>query len=414
MRSRAARAAALLLFGLVHGNLQAAESSATVADDPQQLAIGDPARASRQAPVVLDAVTDTASGELITAPEMARRLADVRVLFIGEQHTDANFHEVQLRTIQALHAAGRKVIIGLEMFPWTQPPALAAWTKGRLTEQQFLDRSDWYGTWSHHWGYYRDIFYFARDQRLPLVGVNAPREVVRTVRAKGLDALDPASRAHMPPSIDIANDEHRRLFRAYFDPDDQLHSKMPPEQLESLYQAQVTWDAAMGWNAGQSLPVPDDPRAIVVVLIGSGHVAYGLGAERQLRPHFKGRIASLIPVMVKDGKGAAVSKVSAAYANFIWGVPYSDGPSLPVLGVSLMGAIGKEPGKVIQVSQGSVAARAGIQVGDILRSLDGVAITSTGVLQKQTGQYRWGDVAQLTLERNGASQMLPVPFRRSN
>ena len=408
---------AFFLAGLLAVNLLAvndAPAQTAAPADPQQLAIGDPARAQRKAPVALDAVTDTATGELITDAEMARRLVDARVLFIGEQHTDASFHEVELRAIQALHAAGRKVIIGLEMFPWTQPPALAAWSRGKLTEQQFLDQSDWYGTWSHHWGYYREIFQFARDQHLPLIGINAPRDVVKTVRSKGLDGLDAVARAHMPPSIDITNAEHRQLFRAYFDPDDALHSKMPPEQLESLYQAQVTWDSAMGWNAGQALPKPDDPRAIVVVLIGAGHVAYGLGAERQLQAHFKGRIASLIPVMVKDKDRKPVATVTASYANFIWGVPLSAGPSLPVLGVSLMGKLGKEPSKVIQVSEDSVAAHAGIKVGDILRSLDGVAIDSSASLQKQTGNYRWGDVAQLSIERDGASQTLPLPFRRQD
>jgi S1-C subfamily serine protease len=79
-----------------------------------------------------------------------------------------------------------------------------------------------------------------------------------------------------------------------------------------------------------------------------------------------------------------------------------------------MGKLGKEPTKVIQVSEDSVAAHAGIKVGDILRSLDGVAIDSGATLQKQTGNYRWGDVAQLTLERDGTAQTLPVAFRRQD
>lgn len=410
-----ARIASACVFLLAAGTLWAQEpiaADSVAGSDPQQLRIGDPARASRSAPVVLDALTDTATGELITAAEMARRLTDARVLFIGEQHTDANFHEVQLRAIQALHAAGRKVIIALEMFPWTQPPALDRWRLGKLSEQQFLDQSEWYETWSHHWGYYRDVFEFARDRRLPLIGVNAPRDVIRTIRSKGFEALPAAERARFPSTIDLTNEEHRRLFRAYFDPGDDLHSKMPPEQLEGLYRAQVAWDAAMGWNAGLALPKPDDSKAIVVVLIGAGHVAYGLGAERQLRSGFSGRTASLIPVMVRDAKREPVKSVNAAYANFVWGVPFSSGASLPVLGVSLMGKLGKEPSKVIQVSDQSVAARAGIKVGDILRTLDGVAIDSTAALQKQTGVYRWGDVAQLKLMRDGAEISVPVAFRR--
>ena len=380
--------------------------------DPQQLAIGDPARRNRKATVRLDGITDTAAGEVISAGEMARRMADVRVLFIGEEHTNGEFHRAQLRVIEALHAAGRKVIVGLEMFPWTLTTPLERWSRGELTEAQFLDEAKWYENWSHHWNGYRDIFLFARDQRLRMVGINAPRDVVRSVRAKGLDSLDAATRKHMPPTIDIASAEHRQLVQSYFDAEDPLHSKMPPEQAEGLYQAQVTWDAAMGWNAGQALSTPADPKEIVVVLIGSGHAAYGLGSQRQLAPHFQGRIASLIPVTVRDGDGKPLSGVSAAYADYLWGVPWTAQPTDPVLGVSLMGRMGQAPSKIIQIDAGSTADQGGLKVGDILRELDGVAIDGSTTLQRKINDYRWGDSAKLVYERDGKLQTVEIVFRR--
>jgi uncharacterized iron-regulated protein len=413
-------AACLIGLGLASAAIAAPASSdavvatpaATARPDPQQLALGDPARKGRPAPVRLDGITDTATGELVSAAELARRLANARVLFIGEEHTNGEFHRVQLRVIEALHAAGRRVILGLEMFPWTTTTPLERWSRGELSEAQFLDESKWYEAWSHHWNGYRDIFLFARERRLRLVGINAPRDVVRNVRAKGLEALDAATRARMPPRIDLASDEHRTLVRAYFDPEDPLHSKLSPEQAEGLYQAQVTWDAAMGWNAGQALSTPADPKEIVVVLIGAGHVAYGLGAERQLAPHFRGRIASLIPVTVRDDDGRPVPTVDAAYANYLWGVPWTAQPTEPELGVSLMGRIGKEPGQVIQVDAGSTADQAGIVVGDVLRELDGTRIDGTTALQRKLGDYRWGDAAKLSIERDGKPRVLEIVFRR--
>ena len=53
----------------------------------------------------------------------------------------------------------------------------------------------------------------------------------------------------------------------------------------------------------------------------------------------------------------------ASYANFIWGVPAEIESVYPSLGVSLAGALGSAPTQVIQVSDDSVAQRAGIQVG---------------------------------------------------
>ncbi len=390
----------------------AAESVSEQRAGPQQLGIGDPARKREIAKVVLDGVTDTKTGEVIDAGEFARRVTATRVLFIGEEHTNGEFHRAQLRAIEALHAAGRKVIIGLEMFPYTTTQPLEDWTAGKLTEQQFLEQAKWYETWSHHWGHYREIFAYARDNSLRMVGVNVPREVVRTVRASGLEALDPETRKHMPPSIDTTSTEHRELVRSYFESDDPLHSKMPPEQVEGLYLAQVTWDSAMGWNAGQALSTPVDPQEIVVVLIGSGHVAYGLGAERQLAPHFKGGIASLIPVTVRDEDGKPLAGVRASYANYLWGVPWTAQPTLPVLGVSLAGRIGKEPSKIIQVDAGSTADQAGLKVGDILRTLDGATIDGTTALQRKVGDYRWGDAAQLVIERDGKPVTLKIAFRR--
>lgn len=392
-----------LLAGLLAGVLA---WPAGAASDVEQLRLGDPARRERTVDVVLDGVTDTRTGELIDTVELARRLKDVRVLFVGEEHTNGEFHRVQLRVIEALRAAGRKPIIGLEMFPWDPQPALERWSRGELDERGFLDESRWYEVWSHHYGHYRAIFDYARDQRLKLVGLNAPREVVRTVRSKGFEALPPEARRRFPPTIDLSSAEHRSLVRAYFDDEDPLHAKMSDEALEGIYRAQVTWDAAMGWQAGQALTVPADSSEIVVVLIGAGHVAYDLGAARQLASGFKGRIASLIPVTVPK-------RISAAYAQFVWGVPRTAQPTLPVLGVSLMGRLGQQPSAVIQVDADSSAAAAGVRVGDILRALDGTLIDGTAALQRKVGEYDWGDAARLDIERAGVRMTLPVVFRRT-
>ncbi len=399
----AACAAALLLC-----------ATATQAEGTLDLPIGDPARAQRQAPLALDAVTDTATGELIGPSELARRLADTRILFIGEEHTNDEFHRVQLRVLEALVASGREVLVGLEMFPWTQQAVLDDWIAGRLDEPTFVERSQWYETWSHHWGHYRDIFLYAQRQKLRMYGINAPRDVVRTVRAKGFDALDAAARERMPPSLDLTSDEHRRMFTASFSADDALHlTSLNAEQREGMYRAQVTWDGAMGWNAKRALQQHGGPKAIMVVLIGAGHVTYGLGSERQIRPHFRERITSLVPVAVRDADNAPVASVRASYANFIWGVPRADGPGLPVLGVSLSGRIGPNPTQVIAVDKASPAAAAGVRVGDVLLAIDGRPIDSMAALQRQTAGYRWGDEARLRVRRDNAETDLIVPFRRA-
>ena len=72
-------------------------SSAVVhsATEVFHLAIGDPERRDTEVGIVLDGIVDTRAGQIITPEELARRLADTGILFIGEDHTNMDFHRVQ-------------------------------------------------------------------------------------------------------------------------------------------------------------------------------------------------------------------------------------------------------------------------------------------------------------------------------
>ena len=377
------------------------------------LEIGDPGRKGRHAAVVLDGITDTATGNILTPRELAERLADTRILFLGEDHTDMDFHRVQARVIEELHRSGREVMLGLEMYPYTRQDILDEWSDGFLAEEEFVESSDWYGNWGYRWDYYRRIFLFARDNGIPMFGVNIPRDHVRTVRTEGFEGLSAEQAAHMPETVNTDSDEHRQLFRAYFAEDDTLHSAISDEQWEGMFRAQCTWDAAMGWNAQIALERHGGENAIIVVLIGAGHVTYGLGAERQIADAFDGGIRSLVPVPIRDGDNEPVHEVRASYADFIWGVPPESAPAYPSLGVSLMGAVGSSPTAVIQVSDDSVAQRAGIRVGDVLLQLDQNPLGSTVALRKRIAGYDWGDSAVLQFERDGEIHTLDLHFRRA-
>jgi uncharacterized iron-regulated protein len=373
--------------------------------------IGDPARKSREVPVVLDGITDTTTGTVITTAEMVNRLAGTGLLFIGENHANQDFHDVQLRTIKALHEAGREVLVGLEMFPYTDQPVLDNWNAGRYTEDEFVDQGRWYDNWGYHWNYYREIILYARANGIDLYAVNSPRPVVKSVRTKGFQNLTPEEAAHLPPNLAADEVEHQEMYRAFFDKNDVLH--MNNDELAGLYRAQTLWDATMGWNALQALQQHGGPKAIMVVLIGAGHVAFGLGAERQIQSHYKGQISSLVPVPVVDDENQPVSQMRASYANFVWGLPREVEPQYPTLGVSLMGSLGKEPGKIIRVGNMSVAQRAGIRVGDILLALDGRPVQSDSTLVRMMAPYRWADQVRLRIRRDGKETELDVPLRRS-
>jgi len=78
------------------------------------------------------------------------------------------------------------------------------------------------------------------------------------------------------------SDEHYELFLSFFDEEDDFHATMTDEQWKMMFGAQCTWDATFAHNALQVLEKHPEPEAVRVVLVGSGHVTYDLGIQRQL------------------------------------------------------------------------------------------------------------------------------------
>jgi uncharacterized iron-regulated protein len=381
-------------------------------DAALKLNIGDPARKDRTVSVALDTITDTAAGTTLTTGEMAAKLDDVRVLFIGESHTDIAFHRVQLQVIRELQKRGREVLIGLEMFPYTEQASLDQWNTGKQSEDDFVAASRWYKNWGYHWLYYRDIFVFARDHGIKMFAVNTPREVVSAVRKKGLQNLTPEEAARIPPKIDTDNEDHKKLFRAFFAGEESMMHTMSGQMFDGMFAAQCTWDASMGYNAVQNLKKFGGPKAIMVVLIGSGHVAYNLGVQRQAGLWFDGKMASIVPMPVSDFKGKATGDIQASYADYIWGLPQEVDSLYPSVGLSTRDGKGEFPLEVIDVPKDSIAAAAGFQVGDVLQKLDGTPLLSRDTLNRLMSEKRWADAAVFTVDRKGATVTLTANLRR--
>lgn len=384
-------------------------SGSAVAQDVLQLAVGDPERRDQQVAVEIDRLTDTRSGETLAPAELAERLDGVRLLLVGESHTNMEAHRVQLAVVRGLVEAGREVLIGLEMYPYTEQDRLDQWTDGLLTEKGFVHLSGWYRHWGYNWGYYRSIFEYARHNGVSMVGVNTPRSVVRAVRRKGFDGLSELEAAHIPPRIDTDNDDHLRLFRAYMGPPGSGH-EVSDEDLFSMFEAQCTWDATMAYNAVRLLE--EHPAAILVVLVGSGHVAYGLGIQRQAEIWFDGEIASLIPVPVGGDEDDAGTRAQASYADFIWGVAPEAHTLYPSIGFSTRQLDPEDPIEIIILPPDSAASEAGVEVGDTLVSIDGIAIPDEATMKRLVADKRWGDGIVLGLERAGERVEAAFLFRR--
>lgn len=371
------------------------------------LAIGDAARRGRTVRLVLDAPVDTEDGATLEPDEVAARLDRARLLLIGETHTSLEAHRVQLQVLQALQRRGRPLAIGLEMLPASAQAALDDWVDGRLSDDEFLERSRWYEHWGYDWRYYRDLFAFARDHRIPMHGINIPRAIVTAVRRGGLDALDAEQSAHLPPRVDVDSPELRAYLEAALG-GGSAHGQLDEQTWKGLVAAQATWDAAMAWHMLRALETKPS-GTLGVILVGAGHAVYGVGIERQARNWTDEPIASVIPVPVAGDDGPRES-VRASYARFVWGVPYERWSTFPSLGVATTATDGGC--RVIVVDKDGPAAAAGLETGDVIVRVDGHATPGRDALARAMASRLWGDVVDVEVRRNGGTRVIRVPLRR--
>lgn len=237
--------------------------------DPHLLTIGRPGTMRVQA----ENAYDTASGKKIDFKRIAAMADKTRWVLVGESHDNPWHHQAQAKVIEALVARGRDVIVGFEMFTRPIQPKLADFSMGWQTDEQFIKESEWKSQWGFDYLLYKPIFDMIRQHRLPMVGLNVPRDWVRRVGKDGYSALTADERAQLPGDLDLTNADHRNIFTALMG-----GHPMTGARGENIYSAQVLWDTGMADTAIKAMDQRKfDKRPVMVVLAGIGHVMYGQG-----------------------------------------------------------------------------------------------------------------------------------------
>jgi uncharacterized iron-regulated protein len=223
--------------------------------------------APREAP---GAILDHRTGRTTSFDAMADRLATAAVVCVGEDHDQAKHHAFQARVLEALadRWRGKPVALGLEMFSRPFQPALDAYVRGEIDEAAMLERTEWAKRWGFGWEMYAPMLRLCRARGIPVLALNAEKEVTRTVSRGGLEALTPEQRASLPP-LDASDAGHRAFVKEAFG----AHgASMPAERFERFYLAMVIWDEVMSTTAADWLAA-NGPESRVVVVAGNGHVA---------------------------------------------------------------------------------------------------------------------------------------------
>ena len=223
--------------------------------------------------------------------QVVSELKKNRIVLVGEHHSNAAHHRAQLAVIRALKEAGLEVAIGLEMFRQQSQPDLDRWVTGEIDTQSF--EKIYYDNWNFPWQAYSKIFEYTRAHKIPMIGLNVPREITRKVSRNGFKSLTPEQKGQLAEVSCVVDQQYMNYIRQAF-------GGHGHGQLNFIYfcEAQMVWDTAMAVYSLDYLE--KNPNAIVVILTGVGHAQKG-AVPRQIQMRSNVPTAVILPEVTGGG-----------------------------------------------------------------------------------------------------------------
>jgi uncharacterized iron-regulated protein len=245
-------------------------------------------------------------GKVIPFGVMIDELQRADIVFVGESHDSERDHQAELDVIRALFEKGVRAGIGLEMFRAESQNTLDGWTSGRLDQDLFIRA--YYDNWRMPWPFYRDIFLYAREKRIPMVGLNVPDAIAQKVAEKGFNSLSSEELAKLPRGISCDVDPS---YMDFIESVYEAHSmRMRKEPFVYFCEAQMLWDKAMAWHL--IAYIKKNPGRKMVVLSGIGH-SWKRGMPEQVRKNAGYSFKVVLPEAPERIKEAAVTTGDADY-----------------------------------------------------------------------------------------------------
>ncbi|MFM7450519.1 MAG: ChaN family lipoprotein [Leptolyngbyaceae cyanobacterium] len=241
-------------------------------------------------------------------------LAQANVVYLAETHDRPQDHQAQLQIIQALYQRRPDLVIGMEMFQQPYQPALDRYLAGQLTEAQLQAATQYQQRWGFPWEFYAPILRFAQAKQVPVVALNLPSEITRKVARTGLESLTAAERQAIPDDILKGPDSYRSRLLSLYQDSHQGHGNSAG--FDRFFLAQVLWDETMADRIAELIKA--NPKQLVVVLVGQGHVNYGEGIPDRVARRLSSQLLKQVSVLLNPTQEQAQDQ---AIADYFWYFP---------------------------------------------------------------------------------------------
>lgn len=338
-------------------------------------------------------------------------VSGARLVCVGETHDNLHAHRVELLILRELDRRHPgKVALGMEMFREPDQEVLDRWTRGDLSEFEFLKATKWYENWGSDFGYYRDLLNFAREKRIDVIALNPSKELQDEVRDSGLDNVPEGLKAKLP-EIGEPDPYQRAAMKAVYS------AHVPSEgAFDAFFRVQLLWEETMAVRVVDYLRSPRGEGKKMVTITGGWHVKYGFGLPKKVIRRMPMPYAIVLPEEVsipeekkEERMDVDLPDIPLLPADFVWWIPYEGLEGKQVrMGVRIA-ALDNEV-VVEGVAPGSPAEKAGVLAGDRILSFDGQPVLETADLILRVREKKEGDEAEVVVRRDGVEKTIPVKF----
>ena len=314
---------------------------------------------------------------------LLQKLADRRVVFVGETHDRYDHHLNQLAVVKGMHAQNPKLAIGLEFFQQPFQEHLDRYVAGEISEREFIRKTEYFNRWRYDYRLYRPILRFAREKGIPVIALNIPTELSRKVAREGLDGLGEEEKAYVPAQMDDSDEQYRQRIKKVFS-----HHPMTEDiQFDNFLSAQLLWDEAMAERAARYLA--NNPESRMVLLAGTGHLEYGQGIPS--------RLLRRQPVSSAIVLNQAHHGLEPDLADFVLFPERIDLPRSGLLGVML--DLDGDGVTVKDFGDDSPAESAGLKEGDRILTIAGASVESYSDIRLTLMDRRPGEAVPVEVKR---------------
>ncbi|MHC4276112.1 MAG: ChaN family lipoprotein [Planctomycetota bacterium] len=374
---------------------------------PGKLAVGD--------------IVHVATGEKVSFSQLMDFIEETRIVYVGEVHTNAESHEVQLQLLREFYDKyGDDVAIGMEMFKRPYQAVLDRWSRGEITEEELLEGSRWEQEWGYDYDLYNDILDFARKKKIPIIALSVSKELQKKVSRGGLDGLSYSDRRKLP-AIDTSDKYHRRYLQKIF----KGHMDRGGD-FEKFYDVQCVWEDVMADSISRYLLSPEGKDKRFLAFLGDSHIVYHFGVPKRVfrsthLPYATVYTYELMPEEPDDEDDDGEKDKDEEHGLFLDDIPLQPADFVRVIHPArrqekraVLGVMVRdiESDKVViqDVLKGSPAELAGLQVGDIVLSMDGQRMKEVQDVILHLHGKKLEEKCNMEISREGRKQLVEVSF----